>query len=200
MEVWKDIKDYEGYYQVSNLGNIRSLTREVRNNLGTNTVFGQKISPFMNQSGYLQVALSKEGNRERPYVHRLVAEAFISNPRNLSEVNHIDHNKLNCSVENLEWCTRKENMIASAIFYGVRKEKYFCSCGNEVVKKGNKCNFCATRDSRVVKERPSPQELKKELQESSFVGVGKKYGVSDNAIRKWCKSYGMSTKSKDYKI
>lgn len=198
MEQWKNIIGYEEYYQISNIGNVRSKTRKVRNNEGERLILGQSIRPFINGSGYLQVNLNKEGERTRPFIHKLVAEHFIENPRNLSEVNHIDHDKTNCHVDNLEWCTREENMNAMFDFYNLRKKLYFCSCGNKVYEKGNKCVPCINLKNRVV-ERPTKEQLTLELQNTNFSEVGRKYGVSDNTIRKWCKYYEMSTKSKDYK-
>lgn len=201
MEEWKDIRGYEDCYQISSYGNVRSKTRSINNNGGETVIEGQPIRPFVNGSGYLQVKLHKEGDKKTPFVHKLVAEHFIENPRELQEVNHIDHNKLNCSIENLEWCTRQENMVAMIEFYGRTKKikaKAFCSCGNEVFKEGNKCISCSLFERRVV-ERPSAEELEAKLRTSSFLAVGRLYGVSDNAIRKWCKAYGMSTKASDYK-
>lgn len=83
----------------------------------------------------------------------------------------------------------------------IRAIPKFCSiCGKPITGKGitGKCYDCHQKESRVV-ERPNPEELKKLLQENNFVKVGKMFGVSDTAIRKWCKNYGMSTKAKDYK-
>lgn len=112
MEVWKDIRGYEGIYQISNLGRIKSLHRDCRN--------GRILNPAKNNSGYLRVALSNNGKIRYDSIHRLVAEAFISNPKKLPEVNHIDGNKLNNSVENLEWVTKGENQI-HAYKTGLRK-------------------------------------------------------------------------------
>ena len=73
-----------------------------------------------------------------------------------------------------------------------------CKCGTEITKENGLCHSCAMKEKRIV-ERPSAEQLEKELRELNFVKVGKKYNVSDNAVRKWCESYGMSTKAKDYK-
>lgn len=112
MEIWKPIANYEGLYEVSNEGNVRSL-----NYRHTGKVQVLKLS--VNRYGYLQVNLhSKEGKQKTYKVHRLVAQAFIPNPNNLPEVNHKDENKTNNCVENLEWCDRKYNNN-----YGSRNEK-----------------------------------------------------------------------------
>lgn len=106
MEEWRDIKGYEGYYQVSNQGRIR------------NTNSGRIRATYTNRFGYIGVGLHKDGEIHEKKIHRLVAEAFIPNPDNLPEVNHKDENKENNTVENLEWCTRKYN-----INYGTRNDR-----------------------------------------------------------------------------
>ncbi len=112
MEIWKDIYGYEGAYKVSNLGRIQSLLRK-------NTK-GKILNPAKNNRGYLRLGLCFKGKIRYDSVHRLVAEAFIPNPKNLPEVNHIDGNKLNNRVENLEWVTKGENQI-HAYKTGLRK-------------------------------------------------------------------------------
>lgn len=96
-EIWKDIVGYEGFYQVSNLGRVRSLKCIKR------TIF--------NNSGYEIVNLKVKRKQKNKLVHRLVAETFIPNPFNKEQVNHKDGNKKNNSVDNLEWCSRHENMV-----------------------------------------------------------------------------------------
>ena len=98
-EIWKDIKDYEGHYQVSNLSRVKSIK------FGKERILKQHI----NKGGYYYVCLLKNGKHKNYYVHRLVAETFIDNPDNLPQVNHKDENKTNNNVVNLEWCTNKYN-------------------------------------------------------------------------------------------
>ena len=98
-EIWKDIKDYEGHYQVSNLSRVKSIK------------FGKEriLKPVTDRHGYLIVGLWKNNKQKTYKVHRLVAEAFIPNPYNLPQVNHKDENPLNNNVNNLEWCNSKYN-------------------------------------------------------------------------------------------
>lgn len=109
-EEWRDIKGFEGLYQVSSMGNVKSLERQVRaNTCGIRTLREKILSDCMNKSGYNLVVLCKNGKRINKMIHRLVAEAFIPNPNNGSEVNHKDENKSNNCVSNLEWCDRIYN-------------------------------------------------------------------------------------------
>ena len=113
MEEWRDIKGYEGRYQVSNLGRVKSLKDRYGN-------YREKIlNPRNSIQGYLDISLYKNGVSKRFKVHRLVAEAFISNINNYSQVNHKDENKQNNRVENLEWCTSKYNAN-----YGTRNKRH----------------------------------------------------------------------------
>ena len=108
MEEWRDITGYEGYYQVSSKGNVRSLDRTLINSIGVESnVKGKEIYKSLVGAGYYQVSLYKDGKKLNKYVHQLVAHAFIPNPKNYSEINHIDYNKENNCVENLVKAGRK---------------------------------------------------------------------------------------------
>lgn len=109
-EIWKDIPNYEGYYQASNIGRIRGLNREVPYLGGTRVVRGRVLTPSMDIHGYPHVMMTKENVQRFESVHRMVALAFLPNPDNLPEVDHIDGNPSNSSLENLRWVTRKENV------------------------------------------------------------------------------------------
>ena len=109
-EIWKDIEGYEGLYEVSNLGRVRSLDRVVVYSNGRKCLYkGRILKPANNTVGYFFCVLCKNGQKKKKYIHRLVAEAFIPNPDNLPEVNHRDEVKTNNHVENLEWCDGKYN-------------------------------------------------------------------------------------------
>jgi hypothetical protein len=105
MEIWKDIEGYEEKYQVSNLGNVKSLERYVNHWQGGVRVIRERILKPINKKGYLHVDLS-EGKQHK--IHRLVAYCFLG--PNSKEVNHIDLDKTNNNVNNLEYVTRSENM------------------------------------------------------------------------------------------
>ena len=105
-EVWKDIRGYEGYYQVSNLGRVKNIK------------FNRSLKQSYDSYGYLIVVLSKDGCHRTRTVHRLVAETFIPNENKHKQVNHKDENKQNNNVENLEWCDNKYNCN-----YGSRNKK-----------------------------------------------------------------------------
>ena len=124
-EIWKDIKGYEGYYQVSNIGRVRSLDRYVAttgNPSGRRLIKGkikkQTLKTCGRDDGYYYVMLSKNNTDKSYLVHRLVAEAFIPNIDNLPCINHKDEDKTNNNIDNLEWCT-----IAYNNSYGTARER-----------------------------------------------------------------------------
>ena len=119
-EIWKDIKGFEGLYKVSNLGKVKRIKRKIKNQY----IFkGEKDINYIlkgnkNQKGYLQVKLFKDDEAKNYLIHRLVAETFIPNPNNYSQINHIDENKQNNCIDNLEWCTCNYNNN-----YGTKKQR-----------------------------------------------------------------------------
>ena len=120
MENWKDIKGYEGFYQVSDCGRIKSLERDVYRQNGTfhHHLKEKILVPILDKDGYQYVNLSKNGKRKVMTIHRLVAMAFLPNPENKSQINHKNEIKTNNVVENLEWCTASYN-----INFGTRTER-----------------------------------------------------------------------------
>nr|DAV90820.1 MAG TPA: homing endonuclease [Caudoviricetes sp.] len=108
-EIWKDVPNFEGIYQVSNLGNVKSLSRCIIHRGNVSHIKGKIMKPFINRGGYKCIKLSKNQKYYPLKVHRLVALAFIPNPNNYECVNHKDENKQNNTVSNLEWCTKKYN-------------------------------------------------------------------------------------------
>lgn len=132
-EIWKDIKEYEGIYQVSNLGKVKRVK--------TNRV----LKGCKDKGGYLRVNLSKNSVTSTNTLHRLVAEAFIPNTDNKPEVNHIDEDKTNNRVDNLEWSTRKDNLN-----YGTRNKRISKTQSVPIIatniKTGKSTEFYGTND------------------------------------------------------
>ena len=108
-EVWKSINGFEGLYEASSKGRIRSLDRKVKNGNGERITRGVIIKGYVGKDNYKRVSLSKNGKKYPKTVHRLIAETFIDNEKNKEMVNHKDAVKTNNDIENLEWVTRKEN-------------------------------------------------------------------------------------------
>ena len=119
-EVWKDVVGYEGFYQVSNLGRVRSVDRLINGRYaGHKTkVKGKILNTFTSKTGYVRVALHINKKVNKFSVHRLVAQAFIPNQDNKPQVNHKDEKRDNNNVNNLEWVTAKDNSN-----YGTRPKK-----------------------------------------------------------------------------
>lgn len=159
IELFKPIKGFEDSHEVSNLGNIRSLSRTINRKGGRSlNLKGKAIASFVS-SGYKQVTLK---NKHKFLVHRLVAEAFLERKENQSQVNHIDGNKLNNHVSNLEWCTPSEN-----IAHALSKKDWI---------RGSK-NACSK-----ITEKDIPEIFRLRLMGFSCKSIGEKYGVSLDLI------------------
>lgn len=110
IESWVDVKGYESFYQVSDMGNVRSKDRTVAcSRFGTRSLIGRPLKATVDFAGYCKVTLKDQGRNKVWKIHRLVAEHFINKVEGKEIINHIDNNRTNNRVENLEWCTHKEN-------------------------------------------------------------------------------------------
>lgn len=168
-EIWKDVVGYEGLYTVSNIGNIKSLDRFIiiKNEQKDYIRFEKGVSKKLSihYKGYLTSSLSKEGNIFNTFVHRIVARAFIDNPENKKEVNHINGIKTDNRVENLEWVTSKENS-KHAWNNNLNKPKNGQQNGNSKLKK---------EDILVIRNL---------FLEHSSVQIGKLYNVNNTTINR----------------
>lgn len=165
-EIWKDIKNYEGLYQVSNLGNVKRILFINNKVIKPN----EKVlkQNFDGKGNYKTVMLCKNGKKRRVTVHRLVAETFIPNPNNLPQVNHKDENKINNTVNNLEWCTVLYNNL-----YGGRASK--------IGKKARKRVLQYNKNGEFVKEWEYIGQVEKEL------------GLDHSSISACCKNRKQKT-------
>ncbi len=137
-EIWKRVEGYEGYYEVSNEGRVRSIYRIIERKNGIpQTIKDKLLSMHENDHGYYCLNLSREGSGTIKKIHRLVAETFIPNPGKLPEVNHIDEVKTNNFLDNLEWCTSQHNVEHSQA-----KHYILISPEGEKVEIFNLSKFC----------------------------------------------------------
>lgn len=167
MEEWRDITGFEGHYQVSNLGNIRSLDRWVEYRTGKRCfIKGKILHPMKCSNGYYEAQLSQNNKRIIIMLHRAVAQAFIPNPNNLPEVNHKDEDISNNCVENLEWCTSKYNAN-----YGTRNQR----CFDKVQKKQQKPINQLTLSGEFIKRWDGIGQASRSL------------GINDSHIVRVCK-------------
>ena len=166
-EEWRDIAGYEGLYQVSDLGRIKSLDYR-------RTGRTQVLKSIMDRGGYLQVGLWKNGKRKKYLVHRLVAETFLPNPSGLKQVNHIDENKQNNSVDNMEWCTCQYN-----INHGTRNARVAIARSKPVEQ--------LTKDGRLIAVWPSMAEATRQT------------GIGRSEICKCCNGHPQHRTAGGYK-
>lgn len=136
-EIWRNIPGYDGVYKISNLGNVRSTDRYVNSSRGKRLVKGSILRPTNNGHGYLIIGLASQGHKKNHYIHRLVAQCFLENALNLPVVNHIDRNTRNNAVDNLEWCTTKENINHSIINLRKPKSKAKTTTGHKYINLRN---------------------------------------------------------------
>lgn len=153
-EIWKDVVGYEGLYQVSNLGRVKSLSKfhcTSKNHFSLGYWSKEKIlKPIVGVRGYLYVTLYDKNKKQKSKrIHQLVAQAFISNPNNLSFVNHKDENVKNNVYSNLEWCTAKYNCN-----YGTRTQR--------IAVKNNKPILQFDLNGNFIKEYESITQANKE--------------------------------------
>lgn len=144
-EIWKDVVGYEGFYKVSNKGNVHSVNR--RDSRGIKCG-GRALKPAYTKAGYLKVVLCKNGMRYYKMLHRLVAETFIPNPNNYTFINHIDNNPQNNIINNLEWCTQSYN-IKYAYLYGNAKPTKGCFKKNNIPYNRKKVNQYSLKNEYI---------------------------------------------------
>ena len=177
VEVWKDYKDYEGLYQASNLGRMRSLDRWVKSKSGSVRLCKGKILKLCtDKRGYLHVVLSKNNKVKAYLVHRIIAETFLPNTDNLPQVNHKDENKLNNVVSNLEWCTHEYN-----VNYGTRNERMSKNLTNNIYTSREVDVY--DLDMNFIETLPSIEEC------------GRKYNVSTGSVGHCCNGGRWSDKT-----
>lgn len=179
-EIWKTINGFNGDYQISNFGNLTMFYHGK----------WQPKASHITKAGYLQTTLQRNGIKRRCGIHQLVAEYFVDGWFEGAEVNHKDLNKLNNRWDNLEWATHSENQKHQYKKYHPDYNKNFCvKCGKEIGYKSKYCNKCRGINSR--KNWPTYEELSQDLMTMNYTEIGRKYGKSDNGIRKICKAYNL---------
>lgn len=140
-ELWKQIEEYPNY-EVSNLGRVKSKSRQVKRKNDRNYIIKEKILKQEISSGYYRVGLFANNQITHKFVHRLMAQTFIPNPNNFPEINHKDENKLNNNINNLEWCTSKYNCN-----YGTRTKRIHEKTKKPVIQYDLNNNFIKRWDS-----------------------------------------------------
>lgn len=167
-EIWRDIPRYLEKYKASNLGNIYSI----KNN--------QKLKTNISQNGYERLNLYSDGKRIKEYVHRLVAEAFLENKDNKEFVNHIDENKLNNNINNLEWTTNSENQLHGTCISKIQKALSFpvvkISITNEIIEE-----YSSIKDAALsIKDNASTSSISKACKGILKTAYGFKWKYKNN--------------------
>lgn len=172
VEEWRDVEGFNGKYQVSNLGRVRSTRHKsvIRNKI---------LKPGRLRNGYLRVALGNgDGTFKQATIHRMVATAFIPNPDNLEMVNHKDENPANNCVENLEWCTRSYNQIYSMnlhkerrkVFENNFRDKKTGEITSSFIKKGVP-HSCFRRVRQTAKDGSFTREYENAAEAGAITGI-----------------------------
>ena len=145
-EIWKPIPGYEGYYEVSDQGRVRSLERVISDTRGRKYVLpGRILRLRIDRKGRVKYILTKDRKRDNCSAHRLVAITFIPNPDNLPEVNHKDENPKNNRVENLEWCTSEYNRLYGTHIERISQKNWVSVIGTD--KDGNEYRFASMKEA-----------------------------------------------------
>lgn len=180
-EIWKDIPNFEGLYQASNWGRIKSLKKDViKKNQGCHHYKERILKGWNHNTGYLAVTL----NGKKYLVHRIVAMTFIENPNNYPIINHIDGNKKNNKIENLEWCTYEHN-LHEAIKLGLIHIKYNSKENRIRAKKLNQYNLNGT----LIKTYDCSTDAEAELKSKNIKVNAKNIRNVCNGIRKTAGGY-----------
>jgi len=177
MEEWRDISGYEGLYQVSNLSRVKSLDRtlDISNPPRKRFFKGKILSPIKSKIGYLVVSLTDDDKKRKiHYIHRLTAIAFIPNSNGVDTINHIDSDKTNNSLDNLEWCTQRENM--SHFFKGREKTSAYIGVSYNKIEK---------RWYAVIRIKNKPIWLGAYKKEKDAISAHRKYMTENNIQNKY---------------
>ena len=176
-EEWSDIFGYEGQYQISSFGRIKSLNRLVKNGSGNRYVKGKFLNLYPDNNGYLLVTLEKDGKSKRYRVHKLVADAFIEKDEDRTYINHKDFNKYNNALSNLERCTQKENAHHAKI--NGRYDNVF-----KVAEELDRTGFNRHLKRKVVQMDLNGKTIKIW---DGLMDVERELGISHRNIRRACK-------------
>lgn len=174
MEIWRDIKGYDGLYQVSNEGRVKSVDRVIETSNGKRLYKGRIITPYEKKNGYYTVDLYNKGKKEKKFVHKLVGDTFIPNPHKYTVVDHIDGDKQNNNIENLRWCTQQQNN---------NFELYRSHQKNNKLK--SKIVYMYDSNDLLIAIYPSTKEVERQM------------NIHSGTVSKWC--LGKCEDKKGYK-